>query len=129
MRAAAARARDLYGLAADRQWPSIQSPEKADKPIDVIFVLIDSEADPQHIAANVGDAVLNLEVGIPALGVGASEGEEARVRAAFERIEQFRLTERSVADRVEETLLQTRGMGRDSCRRQFVLGQHAPDGS
>ena len=51
--------------------------------------MIDCEADPQHVAADIGDAVAGLERLVPALRIRASEGEEPRVRLAIERVEKL----------------------------------------
>jgi hypothetical protein len=51
--------------------------EKRDEAFHVAFSLIDAESYPEHIAANVGDAVAGLQLGIPALRLRYPEGEEA----------------------------------------------------
>jgi len=70
--------------------------EKRDEALQIAFILIDAETDPQHVAANVGDAVAGLQLGIPALRIGASESEEPSVSApiSVQRIEKLRSCER-----------------------------------
>ena len=59
---------------------------------------------------------LRLQLGVPALRVGAAEGEEAGVRLAVERIEQLGLRERCAAKLVEQLPLERLGMRRRCAR-------------
>jgi len=63
--------------------------KKLQEAFHVANVLIQAEPDPQYIATNVRDAISCLEVGMPTLRVGAAEGQEAGMRAGFQRVEQF----------------------------------------
>ena len=76
-------------LMAGLRLRSSQSPQMTDEAVDVVLVLIDSESDPQHVAADVGDAIAREQIRIPALRTGIAKGEEAGMRAAVERIEQI----------------------------------------
>ena len=55
--------------------------------------MIQPEADPEHIATHIGDAVSGAKLLAPALRVWASEREEARVRPAVERVQKLGLRE------------------------------------
>jgi hypothetical protein len=51
--------------------------------------VIEAKADPQHVAAHVGDAIALAQHVVPARRIGVAEGEEAGVRAVVERVEQL----------------------------------------
>ena len=63
------------------------SSEQIDEQPDVRLVVVDRETDPQHVAADIGDAIFRFQLLVPALCGWASEGEEARVRRSVERVE------------------------------------------
>ena len=73
---------------------SIQFPQIGGQALDILFILIDAEADTQDVTANVGNAVPRLEIGVPALRIGAAEREKARVRPPIERVQKIRISER-----------------------------------
>src|SRR3954469_670266 len=105
MRRAAAR-EPPSRCAADWSLPSLlKLPQQLDEAIDVALILIDSKADPEHVAAHVGDRVLRHQGGVPALSVRAAEREEPRVRPAVQRVEQFSMAKRRLADALEQLLL------------------------
>src|SRR5207237_7791619 len=103
---------------------SIQSPQETHNPVDVALVLVDPEADAKDIAANVGDAVLCLQLRIPALSIRASEGEEAGVWPRTQRVEQFGIAKRHAADALEQVLLERSTMCGDAFGGEAVLLQH-----
>ena len=82
------------------------APRAARRPL----VLVDPEPDPEHVAAHVGDAVLRLELGVPALRVRACGRRGSAHGRAVERIEQFGRAERGAGDRREQLRLQPRDM-------------------
>ena len=85
------------------------------------------QADPQDIAAHIGDAVAGLQLVIPALRIRAAKGKEARVRAAIDRIQQFGIAEYGPGNAFEKLLLQVRAMRRNARCGEADLCEHAPD--
>src|SRR6185437_14354535 len=124
---AAAPARATRWSGARRHFRSLQLPQQRREPVDVTIVLVDSKTDPQNVAANVGDAVPGLELLVPAQCGGASEGEEAGMRKAVDRIEELGLRDRRARDRGEQLALKSIDVRGNALGRELVLGQHPPD--
>src|SRR6185312_5317173 len=110
-----------------RSFRSFQLPQQSDEAVDIRLVLVNPEADPQDVAAHIGDAVLGHELRIPALGVRAAEGKEARVLTAIKGIEQLGVGERGLGNSVKQPLLKARAVGGNARRRQTIIGEHPAD--
>src|SRR4051812_41219915 len=111
---------------ACRRWQCswLQFPQKPNQALYVALVLINSEPDPEHVAAQIGNHVPRLELGIPTLCAGTAERKEARMRLSVERVEKLRAAQRCAADCVNELALQSLDMRRDIRGREPVIREH-----
>ena len=77
---------------------------------DVVGVVIEPKPDPNHIAADIGDDLSREQCLLPRRRSGIAKGQEARVRSAVERVEQFRFGQRGVGQRLDQLRLKPRNM-------------------
>ena len=89
--------------------------------------MVEAETDPEHVAADVGDAVARCQCGLPLCGAGMAEGEEAGVGAAIERVQEFGFTERRRGDGGEQLRLEGGDAGRDRRGVEPFVGEHPAD--
>src|SRR3569832_2308619 len=59
---------------------------EAAEAVDVFRVVIERQADAQHVVARVGDGAGIQQLGFPSLSLRVTEGQDARVRLAVQRV-------------------------------------------
>src|SRR3569833_3027322 len=100
---------------------------EAAEAVDVFRVVIERQADAQHVVAHVGDGAGIQQLGFPSLSLRVTEGQEARVRLAVQRVQQLRILQRAgVAggDAVEQLRLQPFDVRGDSLGAEAFVRQH-----
>ena len=92
-----------------------------DEPVNILFILIEAEADPQHVAAHVGDDVVRGKLLAERRSLRPAIGEKARPHAFGNRIEKCQTGHRRFCHKL---LLQRRDMRRNGSGCQAFRRQH-----